>query len=151
VAEPAGQATGPATGAEARGRDEVEVVLTGGPNAGTHRAPVDLACLGADGNWTVGTGYIRHLPSGIGEIGAVLQGVPASGGSTERIDFLVLFGETDDADPLRGMTGIGGIFGGSGRGTVERQGESAVIRVEGTTGDGTGISATFRCTMAMTA
>ncbi len=126
-------------------RDEVELVLDGGPNAGTHTAQTDLNCFVDDSGWTAGTGPMSDRRTGMTEVGTSLRGVRASGGSTEQADLSVQFGHIDEDSPELGLAGVGLGFGGTSRGTVERQGQGAVIQVSGTTHDGTQISATFRC------
>jgi hypothetical protein len=141
----AGQTAGAAVGGSAPSRDEVEVTLGGGPHAGTHAAQAGLDCFADGSGWSAGTGLMSDRRTGMTEVGTLLSGVPASGGATEHVDLTIQFGHIDEDSPELGMAGIGGMFGGTGRGTVERQDRGAVIQVTGTAQDGTPISATFRC------
>jgi hypothetical protein len=145
AAAPAGQTAGAAGGGSAPSRDEVEVTLSGGPHAGAHAAQADLNCFADGSGWSAGTGLMSDRRTGMTEVGTMLSGVPGSGGATEQVDLTIQFGHIDEDSPELGMAGLGGVFGGTGRGTVERQGRGAVIQVTGTAQDGTPISASFRC------
>jgi hypothetical protein len=136
-----GQATGPGESiASLPGAgDEVEVIISGGSHSGTYRADGDLSCFVDDTGWSAG--LARTEGSGMTEVFTLISDVPAGGGTTEQVDLTLFFGPSGE----QGITGIGGLHGGTGQGTVERQGNTALIRLTGTSADGARIAAVFRC------
>ena len=77
----------------------------------------------------------------------MLQEVPPTGGSSQNVNFTVVFGDPmDETSTNSGMIGLSAVAGGgTGTGTARRDGRGAVIEVEGTTHDGAKISAVIRC------
>lgn len=144
VTAPAGEPSQDVSGAEGSS-DQIEVTLGEGPFAGTHRATGDMECFAQPGIW--GASLTGGGDQAMSEVLLMLQGVPATGGSTQDVNFTITFG-----DPMQGtiedsgLVGIGAVAGGgSGTGTVKREGGGAVIEVEGTTHYGAAISAVVRC------
>lgn len=125
--------------------DWLEVSLSKPPFAGTHQVTGDMACFAQDGIW--GAGITLDRDRGLTNMLLMLTGVPASGGSTQEVQFALTFGQIDDMSAnAAGGIGIGSLAGGgTGTATVEREGGAAVIRVEGTTHYGARVSAVIRC------
>lgn len=125
--------------------DRLEVTISKGPFAGTHQAEGDMGCYAQPGIW--GAGLTVEGDQRMSEVLLMLQGVPVAGGSTEDVNFTITFGDPmDEMSENSGLTGIGAVAGGgSGTGTVKREGRGAVIEVEGTTHYGAKISAVVRC------
>jgi hypothetical protein len=128
-------------------KDHVELTVGGSPFAGTHQLSGEFGCSVIEGlrMWSGGSG-LNSNRRGISEAAFSIQGVPASGGSTEEVEFWATFGQIDDDTGNFGMAGIGqAVGGGKGRATVRREGRGAMITVQGTGVGGTTISATVRC------
>lgn len=124
--------------------DFYEVTIGGGPFAGTHRGTGELNCFAQEGTW--GVDVEEERDRGLSMMYLMLQGVPESGGATEDVTLGLTFGRLDDMSLTSGTVGIGSASGGgTGRATAERQGEGAVIRVEGTTADGSAVTVVVRC------
>ncbi len=131
--------------------DRFEVKITRGsaksevPFEGTHIASGNMYCSStANDFWTAGIAIKQISGNRLTEVGVLLQGIPASGGKTEDVNLGVTFGELHEDDTA--AIGIGAaVGGGTGVATVERKGKGAVIKIEGTTHYGAGISAVFEC------
>lgn len=124
----------------------LELTVDGEPFAGTHRLVGETQChvLGEMWQAMLEKEQVRG-PSGVL---LMFQGVPASGGSTDRVNFSVRFGAgaMDEVDLDTGLLELHGAeTGGDARGTVTREGRGAVFTVQGTTHVGARISATLRC------
>lgn len=121
-----------------------EMTIGSGQFAGKHEAAGPMHCFSQDRIW--GAGIQTGRERGLNEVSAMVQDVAQSGGRTERVEFSALFGEISDMSLESGLAGIGGAAGGgSGVATVEREGDGAVIRIEGTTSAGAPVTAVFRC------
>lgn len=131
--------------AEAPGStDGFEVTLGGTPFAGTHQGTGNLGCMMYNGLWQAA--YEAQVESGVSALLVQLKEVPAAGGSTDRLTFSVVFGQMDDMSGDAGMVDLAGSeFGGDARATVTRQGEGAVLRIEGTAQQGGRVTAVLRC------
>ena len=145
-------ATAPAAGPDAGDRrakapgstDAFEVTLGGTRFAGTHQGTGDFGCMMYNGLWQAG--YEAQVESGVSALLVQLKEVPASGGSTDRLTFSVVFGQMDDMSGNAGMVDLAGAeYGGDARATVTRQGEGAVLRIEGTAQQGGRATAVLRC------
>lgn len=124
--------------------DSYEVRIASGPFAGTHTGSGEMSCFAQEGTW--GADLTLDRDHGLTMIYLMLAGVPETGGSTEDVNLGLTYGQLDDIGPGAGGTGIGGaIGGGTGRATVERDGDRAVIRIEGTTVHGAPVTAVVRC------
>lgn len=125
--------------------DRLEVTIGEGPFAGTHQATGDMSCSAQPGVW--GATLTVEGGQAMSEVLLMLQGVPVTGGSTQEVNFTITFGDPmDDESENAGLVGIGAVAGGgSGTGTVKREGRGAVIEVEGTTYYGAKVSAVVRC------
>lgn len=132
-------------GAGRAATDSIEVTLGGRHFAGTHRAAGELGCTMYGGIWQAS--YEVPADSGLSGLLVQLKEVPAKGGSTDRLTLSLVFGQMDDMSGNAGMVDVvGSEYGGDARGTVTREGgEGAVIRVEGTTRDGSRAEAVLRC------
>jgi hypothetical protein len=131
--------------AEARGStDGFEVTLEGTPFAGTHPGRGNLGCMMYNGLWQAS--YEAQVQTGVSALIVQLKEVPAAGGSTDRLTFYVVFGQMDDMSGNAGMVDLAGSeFGGDARATVTREGEGAVLRIEGTARQGGRVTAVLRC------
>lgn len=146
-----GTAEGSATGGEDRSSDgttpgRVEVAIDIQPFPGTHQLAGEMQCHVFDGTWQAGIEQERDR--GLSGVLLMLQGVPATGGTTDRVTFAATFGANvmDEVDPNSGLVEIHGAeIGGDARGTVTREGAGAVLTVEGTTHYGARVAATVRC------
>lgn len=124
--------------------DFYEVRIASGTFAGTHTGSGVMSCFAQEGTW--GADLTLDREDGLTMVYLMLTGVPETGGSTEEVNLGLTFGQLDDVGPGAGGTGIGGaIGGGTGRATVERDGDRAVIRIEGTTVHGASVTAVVRC------
>lgn len=125
--------------------DRLEVAISEGPFAGKHEATGDMDCFAQPGIW--GASLTVEGDQAMSEVLLMLQGVPVTGGSTQEVNFTITFGDPmDDMSENAGLVGIGAVAGGgSGTGTVKREGRGAVIEVEGSTHYGAKISAVVRC------
>lgn len=124
--------------------DRFEVTLEGTPFAGTHRGAGDLGCMMYNGLWQAG--YEAQVQTGVSALMVQLKEVPATGGSTDRLTFSAVFGQMDDMSGTAGMVDVAGSeLGGDGRATVTREGDGAVLRIEGTAQQGGRITAVLRC------
>lgn len=132
-------------GAEARGSaDRFEVTLEGTPFAGTHPGTGNMGCMMYNGLWQAS--YEAQAQTGVSALMVQLKGIPAAGGSTDRLTFSVVFGQMDDMSGNAGMVDLAGSeFGGDARATVTREGEGAVLRIEGTARQGGRVTAVLRC------
>lgn len=131
--------------AEPRGSaDRFEVTLEGTPFAGTHQGTGDLGCMMYNGLWQAG--YEAPVGSGVSALLVQLKEIAAAGGSTDKLTFSVVFGQMDDMSGNAGMVDLAGSeFGGDARATVTRQGDGAVLRIEGTAQQGGRVTAVLRC------
>lgn len=145
---PAASGAAPASAggrAEARGStDGFEVTLAGTPFAGTHPGTGNLGCMMYNGLWQAS--YEAQVQTGVSALMVQLKGIPAAGGSTDRLTFSVVFGQMDDMSGKAGMVDLAGSeFGGDARATVTREGAGAVLRIEGTAQQGGRVTAVLRC------
>jgi hypothetical protein len=131
--------------AEARGStDRFEVTLEGTPFAGTHPGTGNLGCMMYNGLWQAS--YEAQVQTGVSALMVQLKEIPGDGGSTDRLTFSVVFGQMDDMSGNAGMVDLAGSeFGGDARATVTREGEGAVLRIEGTAQQGGRVTAVLRC------
>ena len=125
--------------------DRLELNISDGPFAGTHQVTGDMDCFAQPGVW--GAGLTRMGDPAISQFLLMLQGVPPTGGSSQDVNFTVVFGDPmDETSTDSGMIGLSAVAGGgTGTGTAKRDGRGAVIEVEGTTHTGAKISAVIRC------
>lgn len=131
--------------APARGStDSFEVTLGATPFAGTHQGTGELGCMMYNGLWQAS--YEAQVQTGVSALMVQLKDVPAAGGSTNRLTFSAVFGQMDDMSGNAGMVDVvGSEFGGDARATVTREGEGAVLRIEGTAQQGGRVTAVLRC------
>jgi hypothetical protein len=137
------QAEGAATGVAS---DRMQLTLSEGPFTGTHDVSGDMGCFSQPGIW--GAGLSRLGDPGISEFMLLVQGVPASGGSSEQVEFTITFGDVmaDETGENSGLVGISSASGGgSGTATVTREGRGATIEVTGTSNHRTPLNAVIRC------
>ena len=143
--EPAVLSSPTSSATPARGAgDAVEVTVGGPPHEGTHRGSGHLGCMVHNGLWQAAW----EAPEETGLSGLLLQlkEVPTSGGSSTRLTLTAVFGSQVTPDAITALVDVhGSEFGGDGRGTVTREGEGAVIRVEGTARHGARVTAVLRC------
>lgn len=124
--------------------DRFEVTLEGTPFAGAHRGTGDLGCMMYNGLWQAG--YEAQVQTGVSALMVQLKEVPAAGGSTDRLTFSAVFGQMDDTSGTAGMVDLAGSeAGGDARATVTREGDGAVLRIEGTAQQGGRVTAVLRC------
>lgn len=124
--------------------DRFQVTLDGTRFAGTHQGTGNLGCMMYNGLWQAG--YEAQVQTGVSALMVQLKDVPAAGGSTNKLTFSVAFGQMDDASGNAGMADLAGSeFGGDARATVTREGEGAVLRIEGTAQQGGRVTAVLRC------
>jgi hypothetical protein len=124
--------------------DRFEVALEGTPFAGTHRGSGDLKCMMYNGLWQAA--YEAPVQTGVSALMVQLKEVPAAGGSTDKLTFSVVFGQMDDMSGSAGMVDLAGSeYGADARATVTREGQGAVLRVEGTAQQGGRVTAVLRC------
>ena len=130
---------------EVRGSaDRFEVTLDGTPFAGTHEGAGNLGCMMFNGLWQAS--YEAQAQTGVSALMVQLKEVPAAGGSTDRLTFSAVFGQMDDMSGNAGMVDLAGSeFGGDARATVTREGQGAVLRIEGTAPQGARVTAVLRC------
>lgn len=124
--------------------DRFEVTLEGTPFAGAHRGSGDLGCMMYNGLWQAG--YEAQVQTGVSALMVQLKEVPAAGGSTDRLTFSAVFGQMDDMSGTAGMVDLAGSeVGGDARATVTREGDGAVLRIEGTARQGGRVTAVLHC------
>lgn len=137
---PAGERAAVAQGST----DRFEVTLEGTPFAGTHQGAGDLGCMMYNGLWQAG--YEAQVQTGVSALMVQLKEIPAAGGSTDKLTFSTVFGQMDDMSGTAGMVDVAGSeFGGDARATVTREGDGAVLRIEGTAQQGGRVTAVLRC------
>jgi hypothetical protein len=131
--------------AEAPGAtDRFDLTLDATPFAGTHHGAGDLGCMMYNGLWQAG--YEARVQTGVSALMVQLKEIPAAGGSTTKLTFSVVFGQMDDMSGTAGMVDLAGSeFGGDARASVTRDGEGAVLRIEGTAPQGGRVTAVLRC------
>ena len=132
-------------GAPENSSDRLELKISDGPFAGTHQMTGDMDCFAQPGVW--GAGLTRMGDPAISQFLLMLQEVSPAGGSSQNVNFTVVFGDPmDETSTNSGMIGLGAVAGGgTGTGTAKRDGRGAVIEVEGTTQSGAKVSAVIRC------
>ena len=136
----------PAARAAARqgSTDRFQVTLDGTPFAGTHEGTGDMGCMMYNGLWQAA--YEAPVESGVSALMVQLKEIPAAGGSTDRLTFSAVFGQMDDMSGTAGMVDLAGAeYGGDARATVTREGDGAVLRIEGTAQQGGRVTAVLRC------
>ena len=124
--------------------DSFEVTLADTRHAGTHRGGGSLGCMVYDGLWQASW----EAPEETGLSGLMLQlkEVPATGGSSDKLSFTAVFGSQAAPDAVTAMVDVhGSELGRDGRGTVTREGDGAVIRIEGTAQQGGRVTTVLRC------
>ncbi len=132
------------TSTEAGGIGSFEVTLAGPPYQGTHSESGELNCIVHNGLWQAG--WESPEATGISGVMLQLKDVPSSGGSTDKLSFSVVFGSQADPDASMAIIDVTGAeHGRDGRGSITREGEGAVIRVEGTAQHGVPVTAVVRC------
>lgn len=139
----------PSTAASTDAGLRVHVVLTGGPNAGTHDATppggacIDYASAGADG---VGIAYFadpEKVKSGIGQIDYGTNKIAEARAGTNNFGFSIAFADSSNAGgayslhPDRGQ--------GTGTTTLTGTGPRYTVKVSGKTTEGWGVDATLEC------
>jgi hypothetical protein len=133
----------PATDA-ASAADRFEATVGTAPFAGTHAVIAPMGCMMLNGLWQAGSEPKRS--DGLSAVLVQVQEVPASGGSSENVTLTLGFGRMGDMSGMAGQLYLyGAEMGGDARGTIERNGAGAVIRIEGTAQTGAHVSATLRC------
>ncbi len=133
-----------AHGDHTAGADTLEVTLAAPPYEGTHRESGPLNCMVYNGLWQASW----EEPERTGLSGMILQlkDVPASGGSSDKVTFSAVFGSQANPDELTAIIDvIGAEHGRDGRGTVTREGDRAVIRIEGSAQHGGAVTAVLSC------
>jgi hypothetical protein len=136
---------------QSKAGDQFEVKITRGsaksevPFEGIHIAAGDMQCSStANDIWNATIAIKKPSGKGLTEVLVFLTGIPASGGKTEDVNLGLTFGELHEDDTA--ALGIGAaVGGGTGVATVERKGNGAVIKIEGSTHYGAGISAVVEC------
>ena len=136
---------------QSKADDQFEVKITRGsaksdvPFEGTHIAAGNMQCSStANDIWAANIAIKKPSGTGLSEVLVFLTGIPAAGGKTENVNLGLTFGELDDDNGA--ALGIGAaVGGGKGVATVQRKGNGAVIKIEGTTHYGAGISAVVEC------
>jgi hypothetical protein len=141
----AGQTVAPSPSASGASAAQLEVRISEGPFAGTHQAPGNVTCVAEPGTWVMSTN--RPGDRGITQATLVLEGVQPTGGNSQQMSFVVHFGDPmDDTSATAGTVFLDPAGGeGTGTGRVRRDGQGAVVEVDGTTGDGVRVSAVIRC------
>lgn len=131
--------------APARGSaDSFEVTLGTSRLAGTHQGSGALSCMMYNGLWQAN--YEAQVQTGVSAMIVQLKDIPAAGGSTDRLTFSVVFGQMDDMSGNAGMVDLAGSeYGGDARATVTREGDGAVLRIEGTSRQAGRVTAELRC------
>lgn len=128
--------------------DQIEVSISDPPFDGTHRASGDMRCFTLNGHWSAH--FENGSERGLSGMQVVVNGVPATGGTGEEVQFSLMFGQMvmDDFDP-NSEAGLVQIHGtknsGDARVTVTREGAGAVLRIEGTTHYGAQVKGVVRC------
>jgi predicted small lipoprotein YifL len=146
---PAASGAAPASvrdaGTEVRGSaDGFQVTLDGTRFAGTHQGTGNLGCMMYNGLWQAS--YEAPVQTGVSALLVQLKDVPAAGGSTDRLTFSVVFGQMDDTSGNAGMVDLAGSeAGGDARAIVTREGQGAVLRIEGTAQQGGRVTVVLRC------
>ncbi len=144
AADDARESTGVGGAGSQASTDRFEVTLEGTPFAGTHQGTGNLGCMMYNGLWQAG--YEAQVQTGVSALMVQLKEVPAARGSTDRLTFSAVFGQMDDMSGTAGMVDVAGSeFGGDARATVTREGEGAVLRIEGTAQQGGRVTAVLRC------
>lgn len=125
--------------------DRIEVTIAGPAFAGRHEVSGDMQCHSTAGIWQAM--YETDRKSGLSTALVMLQGVPASGGTSEQVTLNLMFGQVeDDLDPNSGMVDLYARgLGGDARGTVTREGKGAVLTIEGTTPHAGRVTTVVRC------
>lgn len=124
--------------------DRFEMTVEGTPFAGAHQGSGDLGCMMYNGLWQAG--YEAQVQTGVSALMVQVKEVPAAGGNTDRLTFSAVFGQMDDMSGTAGMVDLAGSeVGGDGRATVTREGDGAVLRIEGTARQGGRVTAVLRC------
>lgn len=132
------------TNTDVGGISSFEVTLAGPPYQGTHSESGQIDCMVHNGLWQAGW----EAPEKTGMSGLMLQlkDIPVSGGSSDKVSFSAVFGSQADPDASMAIVDVtGSEHGRDGRGSVTREGEGAVIRVEGTAQHGVQVDAVVRC------
>lgn len=120
------------------------VTIASGPFAGTHRGADEMNCMIHDDSWAAD--FSEERSRGVSALLVQLEGVTASGGVTDDVHLLLMFGQPGEAGG--GGVALGGATGGTVRGTAQREGAAAVMRIEGATAAGDRVSAEVRCPSA---
>lgn len=129
--------------AEATAGESYVLTVASGPLAGTYRGADELNCMIHDGDWAAD--FSEERDRGVSALTVTLNGVSESGGTTDDAHLAVLFGRLGEMGGNSGGVMFGGAAGGTARATASREGDDAVMRVEGTTAQGVAVTATIRC------
>lgn len=138
------EAVAEASATAPQGSDRFEVTINGPPFDGTHRLEGDMDCMNMGGLWQAGNDGLAQ--EGISGMIMQMEGVPLGGGSTDQAALTVMFGQMEGSSGPSGLIDVRGAASGEdAQGTVTREGNGAVLRVEGTTHSGTGVTAVLHC------
>ncbi len=131
------QAAAPAPAMRGASSAPLELRISEGDFAGTHQMTGAMSCIAQPGTWMVTAN--RPGNEGITQVLMTLEGVPVTGGTSSQMGFMAHFGDS-------GTMSFGSeVAEGSGTATARRDGQGAVIEVNGTTEDGADVSAAIRC------
>ncbi|HET7117059.1 MAG TPA: hypothetical protein VFI29_11240 [Hanamia sp.] len=150
-------ATNDAPGSGAAGT-EINVTLTGGPNAGTYTATsADPTCSeGLTGDNSFGNQYSEKgkADNELSSLQLIIDDKDAAKKGTDKFYLKVAFGKIlkGKSYEINGGTSFLEMpLTGSGKATLMESGSIKTVVVEGKTADGVGISATIKCNSMITA
>lgn len=149
-------------GAVDPGAGSVEVTLTGGQHAGTYTGSENPNCtyeLIGTGAWGVQYSIVDAAADQLSSFQLVLPGEGQADSPEAFMPGVELMATATIGDLMNGtpyeikvMSGASGAeSSGEGSATVDDKGDTAVIRVTGTTADGVGIDAVVTCPSVMRA
>lgn len=111
----------------------IDATIAGPAFAGRHQVRDDMQCTSTAGIWQAG--FENGRKTGLSAALVMLQGIPASGGTSDNTTLTLTFGDpmTEVIDTNAGLVQLHPrALGFDAHGTVKREGKGAVITVEGT-------------------
>ena len=140
----AARAGGDATPRASAGEDRFEATVASAPFAGTHALAGPMTCMMYNGTWQAV--HETDRADGLSAMLLQVRAVPAAGGSSDRLNLTLTFGQMGDESGTAGMLDLHGTeTGGDARASIERDGAGAVIRTEGTAQSGARVTTELRC------
>jgi hypothetical protein len=120
----------------------IRITVSDGPASGNHEMTGETTCVHHAGTWIASFSAIGELESQ-----AVLEGVPADGGSTSQVQFTAMIGDVMAEEDPGTMLMLAPGRSPDLNGTVTLRGSRGEVTVEGSSVEGTRITSRFSCSV----